>query len=206
MDSLLHRITTFCIHNNIIESADESWFRYGIEKRIVTFIGLIPFVALAILLSDIGFSLSLFMSFFSLRRKVGGYHSKSILGCMIVSLFTEVFFITILYPLLNDFLRFSIILGAIILVYCLAPYAHPNMNLDFQEVCVLRIESRREIIRLALLNGICLLMRFYQIADGLTVGMAMAVFMLCIANITERRKYNERKNGKAFTSDEESCC
>ena len=86
-------IVTLCIRKNIIKEENIAWFRYGLEKRIVTLVVGIPFVLMGIAISNIWTALSFFLSFFFLRTRMNGYHAKSILGCLICSLALELLFL-----------------------------------------------------------------------------------------------------------------
>lgn len=68
MEALAFRITGFCIRNHLAEQEDEPWLRYGIEKRISTFINIIPFIILAVYLTNLPAALSFLFAFRALRK------------------------------------------------------------------------------------------------------------------------------------------
>ena len=104
------------------------WLEYGIETRITAIIGLVPFTILAIKLSDIPTTLAFLATFNFLRKRVGGYHANSVLGCMLLSLFLEVLFLGAFLPKLNMVVFFISNGVSLAIIYFMAPYVHPNMN------------------------------------------------------------------------------
>lgn len=48
MKSLVDWFTNYCISNALISKDNEAWFRYGLEKRICTWVVLIPFTFIAL--------------------------------------------------------------------------------------------------------------------------------------------------------------
>ena len=53
MTSFISKLSAICVKKNLIDSEDVPWFEYGIEIRITTAISMVPFMLLAVRLSDI---------------------------------------------------------------------------------------------------------------------------------------------------------
>ena len=87
----------------------------------------------------------------------------------------------------------SILFGASLVIFALAPYNHPKMHLSRVEI---QLCAKRAKIRLAeLLVTICVLKMFhYDGAVGISLGIILASFLLILAYIF--------KNG-GITNDEE---
>lgn len=181
MEALASRITGFCIRNHLAEQDDEPWLRYGIEKRISTFINIIPFILLAVYLTNLPAALSFLFAFRALRKSSSGYHAKTALGCACSSLLFEMLFLGGLYQHLSSrsFFWVNLICGFIVLF--LAPYNHPNMHFSKDEMLALKQRARRSVTVLILLSLASNFVGFPSIAMGITTGIAMAASLLCLA-------------------------
>lgn len=187
MNSLLDWFTNYCINNQLISNDNEVWFRYGLEKRLCTLSVLVPFAFIAVRISGFWTAFSYIMSFFYLRSQTNGYHSKTQIGCLIGSLFLELFLLLCIEPILNTIWVFVLVSITVIVVFSIAPYNHPMMNLDKKEYSVCKKASRIRCIHLLLS---CIAFKFcalHEIANGISLGCAMTSILLVFANSTERR-------------------
>ncbi len=142
MDAMIEKIVSYCIRNNVISVPDEAWFRYGIEKRLTMLLGMIPITTLAVYLSSPSVAFSFLISFFLLRRRTSDYHAMTPAGCLCVAIVLESLFFLCLYPRLNVVIM--IICGGLSasVIFCLAPYDHPNMHFTDDELQALRFRGR----------------------------------------------------------------
>ncbi len=177
-------IVESCLRKGLITEGQVPWFRYGLEKRIYTVIGLIPFVIIATLLTNISAAVSFIGAFYALRSRTNGYHAATLGGCVIISLIAELLFLTVLYPFLT--LKGTMIVSGICVVFILvaAPYNHPKMHLSKEEIYALKHSVRRRCIVLFILLCILSYAQLEDITKGLATGIAMAASMLCLAYIT----------------------
>ncbi len=189
MNSLLDWFTYYCISNALISKDNEAWFRYGLEKRLCTLVVLIPFAVMAIYLSGLWTAISYIISFFYLRSQTNGYHAKTHWGCFVGSLLLELFFLMVIEPMLNVIWVLVLLCIAALIIFLLAPYNHPMMDLDNQEYAACKKAAR---IRSILLVGsccTCVFFGFHEIAEGISLGCVMTSTLLVLAIITERRNY-----------------
>lgn len=192
MQRCINWLVDYCIAHNFIEKKMEPWLRYSIEKRVFTIIGLIPFLLLALLLTNSPMAISFIASFYSLRSCINGFHAKTIYGCLFISLATELLFLLGLCPILT--LSRSIIINTICipLILWLAPYNDSKIHFSTAEVSALKKRIRRRILVLASIMFISNVIMLSDIVSGLTAGIAMATFMLSLSYITKRRNSNEK--------------
>lgn len=192
MQKVVGKITSFCVSKKIIEENDAQWLQYGLEKRISMIMVGIPFFIVAVILTNVLVAISFFFSFYLLRSKINGYHSKTIWGCIIVSLALEVLFCGIIYRLLSS--TVMIICAAISLgvVFLLAPYNHPNIPLTQSELGYCRKISRLRVSILISILFAMLALNVSEIAKGITLGITMSSCMLCLPYILKRRCKNEQ--------------
>ena len=197
MQRCVNWLVDYCVAHNFIEEKMEPWLRYSIEKRVFTIIGLIPFLLLALLLTNSPMAVSFIASFYFLRSCINGFHAKTIYGCLFISLATELLFLLGLCPILT--LSRSIIINTICipLILWLAPNNDSKIHFSTTEVIALKKRIRRRILVLASIMCLSSGSMLSDIVSGLTAGIAMATFMLSLSYITKRRNSNEehaRKN------------
>lgn len=189
MKYFVDQLVNYCFKSDIISESQIPWFRYSIEKRLSSTICLIPFVILAVLMSNFWSAIWFIGGFCFLRSRINGYHAKTMKGCLLVSLGTEWLFMEVLYPMLTPVeatLLSFVCLGILVLA---APYNHPNMHYSTEEIYALKKCIQCRIIILSLLFLLFNIMRFNDSIKGLATGIAMATFMLGLAYISEWRKH-----------------
>lgn len=196
MRKWLDSLTVYCIQKGIVREADALWFKYALEKRISTACIALPFFILAVIFSNFFTASCFFLSFYILRSKTNGFHANSLLGCICISLLVEVFLFLVIYPYLNTLANcvLNTICGALIMI--LSPFNHPSMSYSEKERIACRSHARRNVCIFLLVAAISILLRLQHIASGITLGIAMTAFMLCLAYILEWRKTQCKKPQK----------
>lgn len=187
MERIIKRIAALCVNQGVIEEEDYAWFVYGLEKRISSFIGTMFFFFLAIILADFWTSVSFFVSFCFLRTRTNGFHARSFLGCLMISVILELLFLAVLLPVLTPILARELSLLAFTFIFCCAPYNHPNMHMNTEELLAVRASARVRITVLTLLIPFFFLLRLTAIGNGLVLGNTMTAFLLVIVKIKRRR-------------------
>ena len=192
MHKIVDKLTYYCLNEELIKSEDVPWFKYGLEKRISTIIVGIPFLIIAFLISSFLCAVSFFASYFFVRKYIGGYHAKSVLGCIFFSLLMEIVFLGCLPYLINTPFLSGIHVISIVAVFLLAPYNHPNMHLSLDEITVCKKKGRHRICIATLICLIVQLAEGSEIAKGCTIGIVMAATLLCFGYIFNwRNTYHE---------------
>lgn len=195
MSRWLEKFSIQCIQSGIITEDQLPWFIYGIEKRLSTLLTSIPFFLLAKLLTTPQCAVSMFLAFFLLRRRTSGYHAGSIGSCLFMSLLLEIAFFALIYPLLHLFTIILLLGICTPIIYMFAPYRHPNMQFSDEEAYACQTSSRVNACTLAIGSVITYAAGLHEISKGLTIGIAMATILLCIAYILEWRNRNEQSKG-----------
>lgn len=189
MENCVNRLVDLFLRHEIASDNQVLWLRYSIEKRIFSSIGLIPFILIALCFTDSWGTFGFVAGFYILRSQVNGYHAKTLWGCLLISLGSELLFLLFLYPLLTPIVAISLtsICSVILILY--APYKHANMHYSNEEVVALRCSIKIRVIFLVSSLLILSFLRFSNLWKGLTSGIALATFFLCLAYISERRKH-----------------
>lgn len=189
MHSFIDRFSYYCIERKLITPSDYAWFKYGLEKRIYTVVVAIPFFFLAVYLTNIYTALAFYSSFYCLRRRVGGFHAGSVWMCFVWSLLFEFIFLGMLNPLLNMVETLLLSAVSLVVVFILAPYNHPKMNLSAEEIVACRISSRKYSCGIVLGVLVFSVLDAAIIAKGFSLGLAMAACLLCLAYIVNGGKH-----------------
>lgn len=187
MHSLVVRFAQYCMEKQIIENKHFDWFVYGLEKRLSTFFLSIPFAILAIAISNAPCAISFFLSFFFLRGYIGGFHARTVLGCLIISLLSESAIFLLVYPLLSQIVILCIAIICIVCIFILSPYNHPNMHLTGEEITACRKKGRIRAFVISSVIAFTFILGLDEIAKGLTLGIALTTAMLCMGYIYDRR-------------------
>lgn len=138
MGAICNRIIEYCVCNGVVDDNNISWLRYCIEKRIATLLCGLPCFIIAVALSDMITAVSFFVGFFQIRKKTGGFHARTMLGCLFASISTEIIFVGMISPILNSCNICVFAVVDAIIFFLLAPHNHPNMHLSAAEAIALK--------------------------------------------------------------------
>lgn len=199
MGRMIDKFVERCIENHIIDYEDSEWFKYGLERRIVTIFVGIPFLLLAISLTDIWGTIGFMGSFFLLRSKINGYHAQTPVQCMVASAIMEFIFLRVVYSNIDTFSILLIMVVSVIAIFFLAPFNDASIHLDRKEIMLFKKSARIRIIILFVLTSVAIALNMDSAAKGISSGSAMAVLLLCSAYVLGRRC----KNGKSEETSEQ---
>lgn len=177
-------ISSFCLRHKIIEAEDLPIFLYCIEKRFYSAIAFIPLFLCGIIWTNIATTLAFLCSFSYLRSTTNGFHTKKPSTCFIVSVLIELLLFKYFIPILTDVIVVITTVLSIVIVFVLAPYNHPNMDLSFEETTACRTESRKRLLFLLFLLLVSSVLSFNNIFIGLFLGIALVSVLLCLAYIS----------------------
>lgn len=187
MPKLVDSAIQYCVSSDYITQEDIPWFRYCLEKRISTIIVGVPFFVLALIMSNFLCAISFFVTYFFIKKYMGGYHAQTMWGCLGFSLLMELLFLGFLPHLLNATLFFVLWALCTLLILKLAPYNHPNLHLTVEELAGCQKKVRLRLCFVVMVAIISHLVGIREIANGCTIGIAMATALLCLAYINNWR-------------------
>lgn len=188
MEKVTDAITAYCMDRGIIDPADELWFHYGLEKRIMSTLCMTLMTVLAAFLSNIPTAIAYLIGYQLLRERTSGYHAKTPAKCLCLSVLMELLFLGGLYPRLCFAVIVFCNVLSVIGIFFLAPYNHPNMHLSEKEVLALRFSGRILATTMILIAVLCWVAGLRSIACGLTIAVTMTAFLLCAAYFFDWRK------------------
>ncbi len=191
MHTITDRLVEMLHQRGLIDKADIPWVRYGIQKRLLTFVGIIPLLLLGIHIAGFRNAVMFISSFYLLRPWCNGYHAKTPVSCLITSLLIEVAFLLGIRYILTPHIAIIVNILSCIILLIYAPYNHPKMHYTQEEIVALKAKIRKTLIPLEIAVGCALILQFTDVLYGLTAGVAMTTFMLYLAYIKEWRYPNE---------------
>lgn len=193
MQRLVDRITRYCVNEDLIKQEEIQWFRYSLERKLsMLFVG-IPFLIIAFTISNSLCAISFFSTYFFVRKYIGGYHAKTIWGCLAFSLLLELVFLGMLPHLLTIPVLLGVLGISFFAIFRLAPYNHPNMHLTTEEIRGCRQRGLLRTCLVMLVGIIACFAKIKEIANGCTIGIAMAATLLCLGYIYDWRKPHHEK-------------
>ena len=197
MEKLVNWLASQMINNQLVDKSEYEWLRYGLEKRILTLVSLIPFVLLASYHTNVVVAVSFFIGFCTVRRRTNGVHANSFAACFAWSLVLEYIAFVHFYRILTGWLICVFTVVSWGCIFLIAPYNHPNMHLSETEVTACRKSSRISASMIAGGTAISMLFGAVRIAKGLALGMTFAAILLCLAYFKFGGSKNEEKQGKS---------
>lgn len=126
----------------------------------------VPMLIIGTLVSTPAMSIAFYISFCSLRTRTNGLHAKTLAGCLILSIISEIFFLGILPCILDDTVTISLLIVSTISIAVLAPYNHPNMALSAEESMACAKSAKKRLLILILLLIIIYVMRLKQFVNS----------------------------------------
>lgn len=193
MEELVNKTYVYCERRGIVTQEEKDWFCYGLSKRLNSLIVGIPAFLIAVLLSNFQTAISFMFSFFWIRSRTNGFHARTELQCVAISLFSEIVFLSIVRQLLNIYIVLLICISSIVCIFSLAPYNHPKMNFTDAEIKGCKTSARKRILVLVSVILASYAYGFVNVSNGLSIGCAMAEVFLCLAYICDWRKKNGKK-------------
>lgn len=170
-----------CIQKEYVSADDAQWLRYALEKRIASIMAFIPLLIVGLLITNPARLLAFLITFFTLRTRTNGFHTKSIGGCILCSMVGEVSFLRVLPVLWNEIIAFIALAMSIMLIWVYAPYNHPNMDLSSEEVTACAKSAKRRLVMLIFVLNILYAWKQYQLALGILMGIVMTASTLAMA-------------------------
>lgn len=130
-------ITDFLLRKKTIRNEENDIYVYGVELIISSIINLLICLIISLLFEDFANGLVFFISFSSLRRFTGGFHSKSFLRCNIIFAVIVVIALSINRYLSDvfDYAVFSVLLTVftLLIIVLFSPVYNDNKKLTEQE-------------------------------------------------------------------------
>ncbi len=128
-----------------------------------------------------------FLLFFAnLRKFSGGFHAKSFLGCVSLSLIVHLGYIKLIFPILlnRNWLNTYLVVGAVVIIFLVGAVNHPNMHWNEEEYRMNRTAARVVCI---IESGIIIVLTQLEVSLSyilfMSFGLILSAIMIFVAKI-----------------------
>lgn len=170
-----------CIQKEYVSQDEVPWLRYALERRIVSLTAFVVLLIIGLLITTPATLLAFLITFCALRSRTNGFHAKSVGRCLLYSIVGEVFFLRVLPMVLNGVIVFIALTVSIMLIWILAPYNHPNIDLSSEEVTVCAKSAKLRLSSLIIALITLYVWKQNQLVQGILLGIIMTASTLVIA-------------------------
>lgn len=143
MNVIINKLTNFLAETEMESETQRMIMRYGIASMIGNITSIIITIIMGILFEDIICSVLVWFFMFLLRKNAGGFHAKTVSGCLITSVGMLFIFFLIFSKIMpiNSYINISIIILMMIIVFAFAPVDNYQKRLDETEFEMYRKRS-----------------------------------------------------------------
>lgn len=181
-----------CIQKGYVSQDEAPWLRYALERRVTSIIAFVPLLIIGLSITNPARLFAFLITFFLLRTRTNGFHAKSVGRCLLYSIFGEVFFLKVLPMVWNDIVAFIALAMSSILIWVLAPYNHPNMDLSSEEVTACANSAKWRLGMLVLSLSILYIWQQENLAEGILLGIVMTASTLATAYCLQETEVEEK--------------
>lgn len=191
MDEVAKKIAVFCVKNELVEQGMFEWCVYSIEKKLVTFSTWVVLIFIGACLGAclFGFQcvLCFTLGFLVLRRRTNGYHAKTYIKCLIVSLLIECGSIFVVQNISMERLVFIIIFSNLT-IFKFAPVNNEQIHLTVDEMNAMKKEIRKVLIGMDILCLLCIFCHTRTMGNGLVAALAADAITLVAADLHKTKE------------------
>jgi len=152
------RLTESFLRHNIISEDQTEWCAYVLEGKIANLISLVILLVVGTLAADFPAAVVINAGMLFLRKKTNGYHAKTFLGCLCISVFCEYTCLRLL-PWLNQWKALTLLSFSALVIFLFAPFNSSNMHFDEREMSALKQCVRRRLVIFCFLAVVLLLVQ-----------------------------------------------
>lgn len=192
---LTEYLTNSLFREGIISEEDKEVVQYGLEGLLGNLLGIILIMAIGIGFGHILEAIFLWVFWFFLRKNAGGFHAKTKVGCLMISIgILMVSFI--LFAAYEHTMIFYLLCGMSTgsIIWLMAPVDNSAKRLDLVEYKVYQRRSRIILI----LEEVLLLVALRCGIDEIMKSIVMALFVVSISLVLGELKslWNEKMKEK----------
>lgn len=189
MHGLAVKLTDYLIENGVEEEAVREKSIYGFEMIFSKVLGYGTLLILGIILHKWIHTILFLLTFGTLRKRTGGFHMRTEIGCYIVSVVQYLIIMLLgdLSVIRLPMVQIEIVLISVLLITLLAPLNHPNWNLNPIEVKLCKQSARRRMILIALVVIVSVCMEWMpEYIPYITMGMGLDAGALLLGKIMKQ--------------------
>lgn len=132
---------------------DVEWGIYSLTLLLERIIGLSGIIVIAVITNRIIELLIFYLSFREVRRYSGGYHARTFLACLILSMTFFAVLVLCIEPFLlqHTVLQFVFVSVSVGILLLTGSVNHPNLSLNKKELIVSKKKCRKAVVLLAVI-------------------------------------------------------
>lgn len=194
---LAKKIVNKMIINNVVDDKNTDAYQYAVQLLIEKCIGFILIYIFALVAGKTVETSLFLITYLTIRRYSGGYHCKTDIGCLFLSLIYVVVSVCFEIPfLINHRISADIIFASSIVFMLIAgPINHPNMNWSKDEYIAIKKRFFLVVlVWLVIITCVELIDVPKNIIIYLYVGVINASFLMMISKILKQevKQYDEK--------------
>ncbi len=189
-------ITQHFINKNIISENQKEMCEYSIHTRLMKMIFISSIFSLAIMREVVLETAVFLLVSLSLRRRTGGYHSKSEIACFIWSIlfnFISVELIAVFFSKIHIFYNLTIYLISILILMKFAPINHPNMDMGEKEIKYHKKKMQFQIYVISFIIVILELFKQSSIISLVITGVMLVSISVIISKIIKQEVQSDEQ-------------
>lgn len=196
LNNLSEKFISYLLDKGVVKTDDREIYQFGFYQLLVFLCNII--VALVIFWWFDLFieGLIFYVGYSTLRSYAGGFHFQSSVLCYIVSTSINFLVIFLLKNIDLNFISSLITVGAILIIFCLAPMGTENKELDEIEQKVYRKKTLIVLGVMIVLLSLFILIHLYQYALVLFMVLWLSASMLLLGLLKKIFSFNEQKDLK----------
>lgn len=196
LNKLSEKFISYLLDKGVVKTEDREIYQFGFYQLLVFLCNII--VALVIFWWFDLFieGLIFYVGYSTLRSYAGGFHFQSSVLCYIVSTAINFLVIFLLKNIDLNFISSLITVGAILIIFCLAPMGTENKELDEIEQKVYRKKTLIVLGVMIVLLSLFILIHLYQYALVLFMVLWLSASMLLLGLLKKIFSFNEQKDIK----------
>lgn len=186
IEKVCDKIIGILITKNFILEDDKELYIYALKITIQSVLNVFAVVITGVLLGMLKESIMMFISFFVLRKFIGGLHLDKYIYCFISSQMIHLVGLLLVKKqwLIENEVFIIILLLSVILILLIAPVTHPNKSISSKER---RVFKGISIISALLLSSVSILtiidLDFLWVGYSIGTSLVISSLLMCIGEI-----------------------
>lgn len=181
MQTAAKKITNYFLQIGLIEPYQSEWFSYILESRLITLFSLPILILFGCFIAPLKVVVTLNIGMLYLRPRINGFHSKTFLGCFIISIVLELSSL-VLIDYFTNIITWITFVCSIFIISILGPFNNNQIHFTEEEMIIARNRMYVSLIIYCLI-AIILLFTLPLLGRCLVMSLNVVAFLLVIANL-----------------------
>ena len=159
------------VSDKIIEREEAEVYIFGLQQMLINIVNITVLFIIGICMHMIVETGVFVLSFIAFRKYVGGYHSKTQLGCFTLTNIVVLIALSVMkYMRINIYIYIGLYLFAAVIIFLYAPIEAENKKLDSIERVICTKRAIIVLIVQSIIVGVLLIFKWYVISKCIILG------------------------------------